>query len=125
MSKIATSLTLVALAAAWAGPAWAQGRGNEGKPQGPKGHEAKPSVTVDVAVLAAKEVLSKQGFEVLRVEIQEGRHIVYYRAGNRGRGRGQGPPARLVLRQVDERVVLEDAPDAVRLEIGIKLGISL
>lgn len=102
-------------------PAWAQGRG-----QGPKKHEdGKPKVTVEVAVAAARDVLVTQGFEVVRVESKPDYQIIYYRAGNQGRGKGQGPPVRLVVRRVDDSIVLEEAPDGLRLEIGVKLGIKL
>lgn len=112
-------VTLVAIAAA---PAWAQGRGH-GHPK--KTVDAKPKVTVDLAVSAAKDVLVKQGFAVVRVETKGDRQIIYYRAGNRGKGKGQGPPARMIVRRSEDRIVLEEAPDALRLEIGIKLGIKL
>lgn len=111
-------LVLVALGST---PVWAQGRGDKGK-----GHEdGKSKVTVEVAVTAAKDVLVKQGFEVVRVEAKPDHHIIYYRAGNQGRGKGHGPPVRMIVRRVDDRVVLEEAPDGLRLEIGVKLGIKL
>lgn len=98
----------------------AQGRGH-----GPKKEADQPQVTVQVAVSAARDVLVAQGFEVVRVEVAEDRQVIYYRAGNQGRGRGHGPPARMVVRRVEERVVLEEAPESLRIEIGIKLGIRL
>lgn len=125
MPRIAKGLLALALAAAaGATPAWAQGRGREEKrPEGK--HEGAPKVTVELALSAAREVLGKQGYEVVRVEVEGDRQIIYYRAGNQGRGRGHGPPARMVIRRTEERIVLEDAPDGVRLEIGIRLGIKL
>lgn len=116
------SLFVVMLAAAGTAPALAQGRGH-GNPK--KTAAAKPKVTVDLAVSAAKAVLVKQGFDVLRVETKGDRQIIYYRAGNKGKGKGQGPPARMIVRRSEDRIVLEEAPDALRLEIGIKLGIKL
>jgi hypothetical protein len=101
-------------------PALAQARGHErGKPE-----TEKPKVTVQLTVSTAKDILVKQGYEVVRVEPKEGYQIIYYRAGNRGRGRGQGPPARMIVRQVADRIVLEDAPDQVRIELGIRLAVK-
>jgi hypothetical protein len=116
-ANLAAALLLVPILAS---PAEAQGRG-----QGPKKTPAPPPVTIELAVNAAREVLVSQGFEVVRVEVNDDHHIVYYRAGNQGRGRGHGPPARMLVRRVEERVVLEGAPESLRLEIGIKLGIRL
>jgi hypothetical protein len=108
-------------------PAAAQDRGHQDKdkPGKPKEHESRPQVTFEAALGATREVLVAKGFEVVRVEVQGQDRIVYYRAGNQGRGRGQGPPRRLIIRRVEERLVLVDAPDPIRVEIGIKLGIRL
>ena len=111
-----SSFFLIALAAAATLPAQAQGRGHANTK---KTEHAKPKVTVDIAVSAAKDVLVKQGFDVLRVETKGDRQIIYYRAGNRGKGKG------MIVRRSEDRIVLEEAPDALRLEIGIKLGIKL
>jgi hypothetical protein len=101
-------------------PVLAQGRGHDrGKPD-----QDKPKVTVQLTVSTAKDVLVKLGYEVVRVEPNEGYQIIYYRAGNRGRGRGQGPPARMIVRQVEDRVVLEDAPEQVRVELGVRLSVK-
>lgn len=103
-------------------PAAGQGRG-----QGPskKDKESKAPITVEFAVGAAREVLVAQGFEVFRVEVHDDYQVVHYRAGNNGRGRGHGPPAKLVIRQSETRVVLEEATPDLRLEIEVKLGIRL
>lgn len=107
----------VAAVAITSAPAEAQGKSKQ--------RQTEPAVSIDAAITATKDVLVRQGFEIVRIEIEHDRHIVYYRAGNQGRGKGQGPPVRLVVRRVEERIVLEDAPDSLRLEIGIKLGITL
>jgi hypothetical protein len=83
-----------------------------------KDHSA---ISIDLALSATKDVLVKQGFEVVRIETQGEKQIVYYRAGNQGKG----PPMRMVVQRVSDRIVIEDAPDDVKLEIGIKLGIKL
>jgi hypothetical protein len=80
---------------------------------------------VDIALGAAREVLVAKGYEVVRVEVEGDRRIVYYRAGNQGRGRGQGPPMRMVIRMTEEKLVLDEAPEGLRVDIGIKLGIRL
>lgn len=113
-------LTLAVLAVVSAAPAAAQGRGNNARARG-----AAPRVSIDLAVSAAREVLVAQGFEVVRVETKDDYKIVYYRRGNRGRGRGLGPPARMIIRRVDDRIVLDEAPEGIRLEISVKLGIRL
>jgi hypothetical protein len=121
-----TTGAALVLAVLWAAPAAAQGQGhgnngNRGR-QG-QGHEDKSKVTVDVALGAVREVLVDKGYEVVRVEVEDDRRVVYYRAGNQGRGRGQGPPMRMVIRMTEERLVLDEAPDGLRVDIGIRLGI--
>ncbi|MCH7875655.1 MAG: hypothetical protein IH965_10210 [Gemmatimonadetes bacterium] len=113
-------LTLAVLAVVSAAPAAAQGRGNNARAR-----RAAPRVSIDLAVSAAREVLVAQGFEVVRVETKDDYKIVYYRRGNRGRGRGFGPPARMIIRRVEDRIVLDEAPEGIRLEISVKLGIRL
>jgi hypothetical protein len=116
-------VSVLALLALSAVPAVAQGKGKAKPPETPK--TGGSGVSVEVALSATREVLIQQGFEVVRVETEGERHVVYYRAGNRGRGRGQGPPVRLVIQRVGDRIVLEEAPDALKVEIGVKLGIRL
>jgi hypothetical protein len=62
-------------------PAAAQGRG-------PK----KYAVTGDRALVVTREVLVKQGYQVVRVENRGPDIVVWYRAGNRGRGKGRARP---------------------------------
>lgn len=117
LGRIGIALAVLALAAA---PAAAQ------KPKHAEGKDKDHGgVTLDVALSATKDVLVTQGFEVVSVETLSDRQIVTYRAGNQGRGRGKGPPVRMVIRRVENRIVLEDAPDALKIEIGVKLGIKL
>jgi hypothetical protein len=47
--------------------------------------------------------------------------VVYYRAGNHGRGKGKGPVERMVNRTVDRRVVFEDTPPALMVDIDVNL----
>ncbi len=81
MSTRASLLVVVlGLLTGMAAPATAQG--------GPK----KYAVTADRAFVVTKEVLGKQGFEVVRIEDVGPDRIIYYRRGNMGRGKGKGPP---------------------------------
>ena len=115
------TLSLVAALLVSSTPALAQGKSKTAKGKD-GGHAA---VTVEMALSATKDVLVAQGFEVLRIEVQGPQQIVHYRAGNRGRGKGQGPPMRMVIQRTDDRIVVVDAPDEIKLEIGVKLGIKL
>lgn len=114
----AAMLAVLALSAA---PATAQGKSKADHKQ----NDDHSGVTLDLAISATKDVLVKQGFEVVRIETQGTRQIVYYRAGNQGRGKGKGPPMRMVVERVSNRIVIEEAPDDIKLEIGIRLGIKL
>src|SRR2546430_10866361 len=90
------SLALLLLAGL-AMPAAAQGKG-------PK----KYAVTTDRALVVTKEVLVKQGYDVVRVENTGRDYVVWYRRGNKGRGRGKGPPVRMVIhRHMDHVRCLE------------------
>ena len=98
----------------------AQGRG--------RGQRAKPKqegISFELAITATRDVLGEKGFDVVRIEEDGDIQIVYYRRGNRGRGRGGGPVERLVIRKTDGRVQVEDAPDEIRVSIEIKLGIRI
>lgn len=93
-----------------AGPAAAQGKG-------PKRY----AVTNDRALVVTREVLVKQGYEVVRVEDSGRDIIVWYRRGNRGRGKGKGPPVRLVIHRTENRVVFLDTPSAILVDIDVRL----
>jgi hypothetical protein len=47
--------------------------------------------------------------------------VVYYRAGNHGRGKGKGPLQKMVIRTVERRVVFEDVPPALMIDIDVNL----
>jgi len=91
-------------------PAAAQGRG-------PK----KYKVSQDRALVVTREVLVKQGYQVVRVENSGPDVVVWYRAGNRGRGKGKGPPVRMVIHRQEDRVVFLQAPSAVLVDIDLRL----
>jgi len=109
--RAALALTVVALAAS-AAPAHAQGKG-----KGPKHY----TVTTDRAVSVTRTVLVRQGYDVVRVERVGATQVVYYRAGNHGRGKGKGPLEKMVIRTVDRRIVFEQAPPAVMVDIDVNL----
>src|SRR6185437_6986050 len=68
-----------------------------------------------------KEVLVKQGYEVVRVENSGRDYIVWYRRGNRGRGKGKGPPVKMVIHRTEDRVVFLSTPSAVLVDIDVRL----
>ncbi len=111
----------IALVAVVLTPAYAQGRGR-GQNKVKKDRE---TVSIEIALTATREVLTEKGFDVVRIEQEDDFQIVYYRRGNRGRGRGGGPVERLVIRWTPERVEGRDAPDEIRIGIEIKLGIRI
>ena len=92
-------------------PASAQGRG----------HKKELAVAPDRAVSVTREVLVRQGYEVIRIETVGTDQVVYYRRGNRGRGKGKGPPMKMIIRRVENRVVFVDTPDAVLVDINVRL----
>jgi hypothetical protein len=86
--------------------------------------KAKPkhyAVSTHHAVGVTKEVLVRQGFEVVRIEVVSGDQVVYYRRGNMGKGKGKGPVERLVIRRVDNRIVFVDTPDFLLVDIDVRL----
>jgi hypothetical protein len=85
--------------------------------KGPK----KYAVTNDRALDVTKEVLVKQGYEVVNVENSGHDVVVWYRRGNRGRGKGKGPPARMVIHRTEDRVVFLSVPSEVLVDIDVRL----
>ena len=120
--KLAIGLTFAAIFSAAAGTASAQGRGhgNHGNKVPPG--QAKKVASPERAVSVAREVLVAQGFTVVRVEQLSGRQVVYYRRGNMGRGKGQGPLMKMYVRPTADRIVFEQAPPKALIEINVKLG---
>jgi hypothetical protein len=92
-------------------------------PLAAQGHGPKKEFVVaqSRAVSVTREVLVQQGFEVIRIETRGHDQVVYYRRGNMGKGKGQGPPMKLIVRRVENRVVFVDTPDAVLVDVNVRL----
>jgi hypothetical protein len=94
-------------------PAQAQGKG--------KDKDKHYAVSSDRAVNVTRTVLVRQGYDGVRVERVGATQVVWYRAGNRGRGKGKGPLQKMVIRTVERRIVFEDTPPAVMVDIDVNL----
>ena len=104
-------LLLAALATLLAQPVTAQGRG-------PK---TEFVVAPSRAISVTREVLVRQGFEVVRIENVGSDQVIYYRRGNMGRGKGKGPLVKMIVRRVQNRVVFVNTPDAILADINLRL----
>jgi hypothetical protein len=111
--RFAAGLALILGALAISTPAHAQGKG--------KDKDKHYTVSSDRAVSVTRTVLVRQGFDVVRIERVGATQVVYYRAGNHGRGKGKGPVEKMIIRTVDRRVVFEDVPPAVMVDIDVNL----
>ena len=80
-------------------------------------------VSTGDGVVIAREILVKHGYEVVRIDIVRDTRVIYYRVGNRGRGRGKGPLQKIVVRREPERIVFVDAPRPVLVDINVRLGL--
>ena len=123
-----TQIALIAIASAglWAAGSTAQAQGNSrgnGKPASGSPSKGKVKyVSTNDAIIVAREILVKHGYEVVRVDIVEDTRVIYYRLGNRGRGRGKGRLQKIVVRREPERIVFIDAPRPVLVDINVRLG---
>jgi len=124
--------TVIAALALLVAPLAAQGKGHEGDHDnsqgrgGERGHGPKRyAVAPDRAVVVTREVLVKRGYEVVRVETVGNDQVVWYRAGNRGRGRGKGPPVKMVIRRdpVANKVVFLETPSPILVDIDVRLRV--
>ena len=120
------ALVVAAAAGVWLAGGAAQAQGNSrpdrtGSPA--SGNKQKVKViSTNEGVTIAREILGKHGYEVVRVDIVGDTRVIYYRVGNRGRGRGKGPVRRIVVRREPERIVFVDAPRVVLVDINVRLG---
>lgn len=123
-----TRVALIAIASAglWVAGSTAQAQGNDRgdwkQPPGSGNKEKVKSVSANDAVIIAREILVKHGYEVVRVDIVEDTRVIYYRLGNRGRGKGKGRLQKIIVRREPERIVFVDAPRAVLVDINVRLG---
>lgn len=110
--RFATGFALAVLALALSvAPAHAQG----------KGKDKHYAISNDRAVTVTRNVLVRQGYDVVRIERVGTTQVVYYRAGNRGRGKGKGPVEKMVIRTVERRIVFENTPPAIMVDIDVNL----
>jgi hypothetical protein len=110
--RFAAGLALAVLALALSvAPAHAQG----------KGKDKHYAISNDRAVTVTRNVLVHQGYDVVRIERVGTTQVVYYRAGNRGRGKGKGPLQKMVIRTVERRIVFENTPPAIMVDIDVNL----
>lgn len=93
-------------------PLSAQGRGPK-----PKHYRVSPNHAFTVT----RDVLAHHGYDVVQIEVKGSDRVVYYRRGNRGRGRGKGPVQTLIIRRMDNRIVFVDVPDIVLVDIDLRL----
>ena len=107
------TLLAVILAAVMVAPSAAHAQG-----RGPKKEFV---VAQSRAVIVTRDVLTRQGFVIIKIERVGNDQVVYYRTGNQGRGRSQGPPMKLIIRRVEDRVVFLDTPDAILVDINVRL----
>ena len=121
------ALIVLATAGLWLAGTDAQAQGNtSGDWKAPPGSGNKKKVKVpsaNEAVVVAREILVKHGYEIVRVDVVEETRVIYYRMGNRGRGKGKGRLMKIVVRREPERVVFVDAPRAVLIDINVRLGL--
>ena len=96
---------------------------DHGPPDVPPGQARKHHrFTMDRATVVTREVLVRHGYEVVRVEVVRGEQVVYYRRGNRGRGKGKGPLEKLIIRPATEHPVFVSVPSPVLVDIRVRLG---
>lgn len=106
-----SALVVLAVALAAVSSLQAQGRG-------PKREFV---VAPDRAIAVTRDVLGRQGYEVVRIEVVGNDRVIWYRRGNMGRGKGKGPLVKMVVRRIENRIVFLDTPDAILVDINVRL----
>src|SRR5437867_12377850 len=110
MSNRTTLLVItVGLLVATASAAAAQGKG-------PK----KYAVTNDRALVVTREVLVRQGYDVVRIENAGPDVVVWYRRGNMGRGKGKGRPGKTVIHSDADRSVVLYTPSSILVDVDVR-----
>ena len=90
----------------------------------PVAAQGKPkhyATTTDRAITITREVLVKQGYEVVKIEKDGDRQIVWYRSGNQGRGKGKGKLEKMIITREKDRVVFVETPPAILVDIDVRL----
>jgi hypothetical protein len=101
---------------------YAQGKGHDKHHDDKvKGKPGEYVVATDRAIVVTRDVLVRHGYRVVRVEETGDTRIVWYRAGNNGRGKGQGRLEKLVIRREHDHVVFVDTPPVFLADIDIRL----
>ena len=90
-------------------------------PLAAQGPGKRYAVTNDRAVAVTRDVLVKQGYDVVRIEVVGTSQVVYYRRGKMGKGKGKGRLEKMIIRRDASRIVFVDTPPAILLAIDIRL----
>ena len=92
-------------------------------PVAAQGNNKHYAVTQDRALAVTRDVLVKQGYEVVRVEAVGPTQVIYYRRGNQGNGKGKGKLEKFVIRRDADRIVFVDTPSSILVAIDVRLKI--
>ena len=93
-------------------------------PLAAQGKSKRYAVTEDRAITVTRQVLVAQGYDVVQVETKGTEQIVYYRLGNKGKGKGQGKLQKMVIkRESNNNVVFVDTPSAILVDINVRLSL--
>ena len=90
-------------------------------PVAAQGNSKHYAVTQDRALAVTRDVLVKQGYDVVRVESEGLTQVVYSRRGNQGKGKGKGKLEKFVIRRDVNRIVFVDTPSSILVAIDIRL----
>ncbi len=74
------------------------------------------TVTVNRAIVVTKEVLVRRGYQVVRIEQRGPVRVLWYR-------RGTGKLVRLIIRRVEDRIVFEETPAEILVDVDVKLRV--
>ena len=92
-------------------------------PVAAQGNSKHYAVSQGRAIEVTRDVLQKQGYDVVRIEAVGPNQVVYYRRGNQGNGKGKGKLEKFVIRRDAERIVFVDTPSTILVAIDVRLKI--
>ena len=92
-------------------------------PLAAQGNGKRYAVSDDRAISVTRTVLVSQGYDVVEIETKGTEQIVYYRLGNKGKGKGQGKLQKMVIKREANKVVFVDTPSAIMVDINVKLSL--